>query len=132
MKKVLKYDIIVIGTGPAGEAAAMNAAKHDRKVAVISDRPQVGGSCTHLGTIPSKALRHSVKEVMEFNNNPLFRELGDARTLTFQQIIKHADRAIYEQVRLRTNFYERNDIDVHEGIAKFIDKHSIKISPKGP
>ena len=132
MKKVLKYDIVVIGTGPAGEAAAINASKHDKKVAVVSDRSQVGGSCTHLGTIPSKALRHSVKVVMEFNNNPLFRDLGDARTLTFQQIIKHADRAIYEQVRLRSNFYERNDIDVHEGVAKFIDKHSIRISPRGP
>jgi len=46
------YDIIVIGSGPAGEAAAMNTRKKGRSVAVICDLAQVGGSCTHLGTIP--------------------------------------------------------------------------------
>jgi NAD(P) transhydrogenase len=78
------FDIIVIGSGPAGEAAAMNAKKKGRTVAVVCDLEFVGGSCTHYGTIPSKALRHSVKEVMQFNANPMFRDLGNARKLSFQ------------------------------------------------
>ncbi|MDF1624032.1 MAG: FAD-dependent oxidoreductase, partial [Pseudohongiella nitratireducens] len=59
-----KYDLIVIGSGPAGESAAINAAKHGKRVALISDRERVGGNCTHLGTIPSKALRHQVRQVI--------------------------------------------------------------------
>jgi NAD(P) transhydrogenase len=124
------FDLIVIGAGPAGEAAAMNAKKKGRSVAVICDLDQVGGSCTHWATIPSKALRHSVKQVIAFNTNPMFRVFGDARKLTFQQIMTHAERVVYEQVRMRTDFYERNRIPVLHGRASFIDKHTIKLLGK--
>jgi len=124
------YDIIVIGSGPAGEAAAMNSKKKGRQVVVISDLEYVGGSCTHLGTIPSKALRHTVKEVMQFNTNPMFRDLGDAHKLTYQQIMKHANRVIYEQVHMRTDFYERNRIPIIKGRAAFLDRHTIKLIGK--
>jgi NAD(P) transhydrogenase len=124
------FDIIVIGSGPAGEAAAMNAKKKGRSVAVICDLEQVGGSCTHLGTIPSKALRHSVKQIMQFNNNPMFRDFGDAKKLSFQQILNHADRVIYEQVKMRSDFYERNQVPIFKGRASFVDKNTIKLVSK--
>lgn len=124
------FDIIVIGSGPAGEAAAMNAKKKGRTVAVICDLEHVGGSCTHFGTMPSKALRHSVKEVMQFNANPMFRDLGDARKLSFQQVLKHADRVVYEQVQMRTDFYDRNRIPIYKGRASFLDKNTIKLVGK--
>ena len=124
------FDIIVIGSGPAGEAAAMNAKKRGRTVAVVCDLEYVGGSCTHFGTIPSKALRHSVKEVMQFNANPMFRDLGDARKLSFQQVLKHADRVVYEQVQMRTDFYDRNRIPIYKGRASFLDKNTIKLVGK--
>ncbi len=72
---VYNYDVVVLGSGPAGEGAAMNAAKAGRKVAMVDSRRQVGGNCTHLGTIPSKALRHSVKQIIQFNTNPMFLSL---------------------------------------------------------
>ncbi len=124
------FDLIVIGSGPAGEAAAMNAKKKKRSVAVICDLDYVGGSCTHVATIPSKALRHSVKQVIDFNTNPMFRDFGDARKLSFQQILKHADRVVYEQVRMRSDFYERNQVPVFKGRASFLDKHTIKLVGK--
>ena len=68
-----EFDIIIIGAGPAGEAAAMNSKKKGLLVAVVDDLDFVGGNCTHRGTIPSKSLRHTVKQVMQFNTNPLFR-----------------------------------------------------------
>ncbi|NQV68739.1 MAG: Si-specific NAD(P)(+) transhydrogenase [Pseudohongiella sp.] len=129
MKKY-EFDIIVIGSGPAGEAAAMNSKKKGYSVAVVCDLEYVGGSCTHLGTIPSKALRHSVKQVMQFNSNPMFRDFGDARKLSFQQILKHTERVIYEQVRMRADFYERNQISIIKGRASFLDKHTIKLIGK--
>ena len=124
------YDILVIGSGPAGEAAAMNAKKKGRSVAVITDDAKVGGSCTHWATIPSKALRHSVKQVIAFNTNPMFRDLGDARKLSFQQVLKHADRVVFEQVQMRTDFYERNRIPIIHGRAEFLDRHTIKLIGK--
>jgi NAD(P) transhydrogenase len=54
------YDLIAIGSGPAGESTALNAAKRDFRTAVIEQNTWVGGACTHHGTIPSKVLRHAV------------------------------------------------------------------------
>ena len=124
------YDILVIGSGPAGEAAAMNAKKKGRSVALITADAKVGGSCTHWATIPSKALRHSVKQVIAFNTNPMFRDLGDARKLSFQQVLKHADRVVFEQVQMRTDFYERNRIPIIHGRAEFLDRHTVKLIGK--
>lgn len=124
------FDIIVIGAGPAGEAAAMNSRKKGKSVAMVCDHDHVGGSCTHWATIPSKALRHAVKEVMVFNTNPMFRDFGDARKLNFQQILAHANRVKYEQVKMRTDFYDRNHVPVFQGRAEFLDKHTIKLVGK--
>ncbi|MDO9317188.1 MAG: Si-specific NAD(P)(+) transhydrogenase [Gammaproteobacteria bacterium] len=126
------YDIIVIGSGPAGESAAMNSTKKGRRVALISDRDQVGGNCAHVGTIPSKALRHCVKQVMQFNSDPLLREFATLRKPSFPQIMKHASRIIDEQVHLRSGYYEKNGIEILHGIASFIDNHSIRLGNKGP
>lgn len=132
MKQKKQYDIIVIGSGPAGESAAMNAAKKGRRVAVVSDRDKVGGNCTHLGTIPSKALRQSVKQVMQFSSNPLLREFATLRKPCFQDIMRHAARVIDEQVYLRSAYYEKNGIDIVQGVASFVDKHTVRLGSRGP
>ena len=126
------YDIIVIGSGPAGESAAMNAAKHGKSVAVIRDLDRVGGNCTHLGTIPSKALRHSVKQVMQFDSDPLLREFATLNKPCFKQIMRHARRVVDEQVYLRQSYYEKNRVEVISGTASFIDANTIRIGPKAP
>lgn len=125
---VYDYDVIVIGSGPAGEGAAMNAAKHGRRVAVVEEQDLVGGNCTHKGTIPSKALRHSVKQIIEFNTNPMFRDIGEPRWFSFPKVLKRAEKVISNQVVLRTNFYARNRIDVFFGRARFQDKNTIEVS----
>ncbi len=132
MKQKKQYDIIVIGSGPAGESAAMNAAKKGRRVAVVSDRDKVGGNCTHLGTIPSKALRQSVKQVMQFSSNPLLREFATLRKPCFQDIMRHAARVIDEQVHLRSAYYEKNGIDSVQGVASFVDQHTVRLGSRGP
>ena len=122
-----QYDAIVIGTGPGGEGAAMNLTKAGKKVAVVEKHSQVGGGCTHWGTIPSKALRHSVSRLIEYNNNPLFNKTEKAASLTFEDILRHTTKVIRDQVRLRGGFYTRNEVDIYHGSASFIDKHSIQI-----
>src|SRR5262245_23232916 len=80
------FDVIVIGTGPGGEGAAMQAAKHGKSVAVVERHTRVGGSCTHLATIPSKALRFAIFQMTEANNNKLFREAGISVNLSFPDL----------------------------------------------
>ena len=70
MRKV-SVDVAVIGTGPAGEGAAMMAAKNHLSCVVIERYIDVGGGCTHWGTIPSKALRAAVTQLNEVRQNPL-------------------------------------------------------------
>ncbi|MUH73711.1 Si-specific NAD(P)(+) transhydrogenase [Psychrosphaera haliotis] len=121
------YDTIVIGTGPGGEGAAMNLTKAGKRVAVIEKHTQVGGGCTHWGTIPSKALRHSVSRLIEYNSNPLFNKSEKAASLTFENILEHTTKVIRDQVRLRGGFYNRNEVDIIHGTASFVDKNTLKI-----
>ncbi len=83
-----EYDLVVIGTGPGGEGAAMQGAKQGKSVAVVERMPQIGGACTHWGTIPSKSLRHAIFQMTEANNNPLFRSAGVAVNLPFRELRK--------------------------------------------
>lgn len=123
----LHYDVVVIGSGPAGEGAAMNAAKGHKRVAVIEDKTVVGGNCTHVGTIPSKALRHAVKQIITFNTNAMFRDIGEPRWFSFPNVLKNAEKVINKQVKLRTQFYARNKIHLYNGNAYFLDENRIEI-----
>ncbi len=126
--KNFDYDAIVIGTGPGGEGAAMNLTKQGKHVAVVERHTDVGGGCTHWGTIPSKALRHSVERLIEFNNSPLFYSSRDHTHLMFRDILAHARGVIRKQIKMRNGFYERNRVNILQGEAKFINPHTLSIT----
>lgn len=125
-----KYDVVVIGTGPAGEGAAMMLAKNQRNVAVVERYTEVGGGCTHWGTIPSKALRHAVKTVSDIRANPMLRKLTGSLHVTFPQLLSSAGSVIEAQVQMRRRFYDRNRVPVLEGSASFVDPHTLEIAPR--
>jgi len=125
--KAFDFDVIIIGTGPGGEGASMELAKKDQKVAIIERYKDVGGGCTHWGTIPSKALRQSVSRLIDYNSNPLFRGHEKAKHLTFADILNHASTVIRKQVQLRSGFYDRNRVELITGKASFVDKNTIQI-----
>lgn len=126
MQQHYQFDAIVIGSGPGGEGAAMGLVKQGLRVAVIERYNSVGGGCTHWGTIPSKALRHAVSRIIEFNQNPLY---NNSRTLsaTFPDILRHADSVINQQTRMRQGFYERNQCKLFAGDAHFIDANTVGV-----
>ncbi|KZN34724.1 soluble pyridine nucleotide transhydrogenase [Pseudoalteromonas luteoviolacea S2607] len=126
--KSYQYDAIIIGTGPGGEGAAMNLSKSQKKVAVIEKQTAVGGGCVHWGTIPSKALRHSVSRLIEYKANPLYRFTERPKRLTFQDILNHASDVIGKQSSLRSSFYDRNRIHMYQGEASFVDAHTIRVT----
>ncbi|ELF6473235.1 Si-specific NAD(P)(+) transhydrogenase [Vibrio vulnificus] len=122
------FDVIVIGSGPGGEGAAMGLTKDGLKVAVVEKESSVGGGCTHWGTIPSKALRHAVSRIIEFNSNPLFCKNNSSLHATFSTILGHAKSVIDKQTRLRQGFYDRNQCQLIFGTARFTDAHTISVT----
>jgi NAD(P) transhydrogenase len=121
-----EYDVVVIGTGPGGEGAAMQAVKNGRSVAVIDREAAVGGNCTHRGTIPSKTLRHAIFQMAEVNNNVLFREHGITANFLIPDLRRRAKSVIEQQVKMWTTFYDRNDVPIVHGQAKFLDPHTLE------
>jgi len=121
------FDSIVIGTGPAGEGAAMKLAKARQRVAVIEAHDQVGGGCTHWGTIPSKALRHSIQMLADYRRNPLFHHTLDQVEVEFPDLLRAADSVIDHQVRTRYRYYQRNRVEVLFGRARLVDTHQVEI-----
>ncbi len=122
-----EFDVVVIGSGPGGEGAAMQAVKHGLRVAIVERMPQIGGSCTHTATIPSKALRFAIFQAMEFRSNPLFRSLGTAADVTLPLLRRSAQKVIDQQVMMRQSFYDRNDVSVFSGAARFLDANSLEV-----
>lgn len=118
-----KFDVFIIGSGPGGEGAAMTCAKQGLKVAVCDEFSLVGGSNTHKGTIPSKALRHASQILMD--NKKL-------QYATYQDLLVQTRSVINAQVELRTSFYLRNDVELIIGRASFIDDHTVEVTePSG-
>jgi NAD(P) transhydrogenase len=121
-----EFDVVIIGSGPGGEGAAMHLAKNHKSVAVVERMARVGGACTHSGTIPSKSLRHAIFRVAEANKNPLLRETDITLQLTFPQLRKTAGGVIERQVEMRHTYYERNNVALVSGQARFVDPNTIE------
>lgn len=121
------FDVIVIGSGPGGEGAAMGLTKAGLNVAIIEKESSVGGGCTHWGTIPSKALRHAVSRIIEFNSNPLFCKNNTSLHSTFSNILSHAKSVIDKQTRLRQGFYDRNECTLLFGVARFTNGNTVVV-----
>lgn len=126
-----QFDVAVIGTGPGGEGAAMQAAKLGKSVIVFERHPVLGGGCTHWGTIPSKALRSSIFRMTEVNTSPLFREAGINVRFTFPELRRSAASVISKQVELRRGFYERNQVEMVFGDARLLDPQTVEVKLPG-
>ena len=121
------FDVVVIGTGPGGEGAAMEATKQGKRVAAVERLPQIGGNCTHLGTIPSKSLRAAIYRLMDVSSSTHFKQLGINIEVGFRDLRKSAQSVIDQQVSMRRSFYDRNEVEVLNGQARFLDPHRIRV-----
>jgi NAD(P) transhydrogenase len=124
-----EYDLIVIGSGPAGQKAALAAAKHRFRVAIIDQRRAVGGACLHTGTIPSKTLREAV---LYFTGHGLHNVYGaayrpkehitrDDLTVRIEHVVRHELEVILDQM-------QRNGIDMFYGAAHFVSPHTVEVA----
>jgi NAD(P) transhydrogenase len=123
-----EYDAVIIGSGPGGEGAAMQCAKSGRSVVVVERYDQVGGGCTHWGTIPSKALRRAIQQFISARQSPLLREALRHVPADLPSLVKTASAVVASQVELRQSFYDRNHVEVVRGQARFLDPHSVEVT----
>ena len=124
---MIDVDVLVVGTGPGGEGAAMQLAKAGQRVAVVERYFRVGGGCTHSGTIPSKALRAGVQRLSAVRGSDLAERMGRDRRASFPKLMKLANQVIERQVVMREGFYGRNDVEVLRGEARFVDPHTMDV-----
>lgn len=120
-------DAIVIGSGPGGEGAAMQLAKSGKKVQLVEKYHQVGGGCTHWGTIPSKALRFSIYQLTEVLSLPLMRACGVSVDFTMADLKSRTESIVQQQESLRRRFFDRNNVEVIHGEASFLDSNTMEI-----
>ncbi len=128
------YDLLVIGTGPAGQKAAVQAAKLGKKVGLIEKKEVLGGVCINTGTIPSKALREAV---LYFSGIPQRSIYGTPYrpkdTITIAELALHANYVIKNEIEVIHDQMARNRIDMISGSASFVDPHRLRVQhPSGP
>src|SRR5258708_10779042 len=116
------FDLIVIGSGPAGQRAAIQGAKSGKRVALIEKREVLGGACINTGIIPSKTLREAVMHFSGVNfqgtygSNYRVKEKISMSDLSFR--VQHV---IKTEVDVAAAQLSRNNIEVLTGVASFLD-----------
>jgi NAD(P) transhydrogenase len=122
------FDCIVIGTGPAGQKAAIQAAKLGKKVAIIEKNNVLGGASINTGTIPSKALREAVLHLTGAGKRGLFGESYRVkRNITISDLIYVSQQVIHHELELIRNHFDRNDVELIWGMARFDDDNILYV-----
>jgi len=123
------YDLIVIGSGPAGQKAALSAAKLGKRVALIDREQTVGGACIHTGTIPSKAIREAILHLSALNERMIYGTAYAVKyNITMCDLLQRAHHVIHREVDVIRSQMSRNHIEMLHGTATFIDPHTIRIA----
>src|SRR5262245_37758051 len=122
------YDWLVIGSGPAGEKGAVQAAYFGRRVAVVEKQPQVGGACINTGTLPSKTLRETALYLSGFRQRELYGiSCRVNEGVSVPELMCRQDPVTdTERSRLRNNL-ARHKVDLLDGAATFLDEHNVEI-----
>ncbi|MDB5298330.1 MAG: sthA [Phycisphaerales bacterium] len=125
----LSYDLVVIGSGPAGQKAASMAAKLGRRVALVDRAGSVGGVCIHTGTVPSKAMREAVLHLTGFRERSVY---GDSyavkQAITMDDLLYRCRHVVRTEVEVIRAQMARDGVTVLYGEASFADPHTVRVT----
>ncbi|MGR8920197.1 MAG: Si-specific NAD(P)(+) transhydrogenase [Gammaproteobacteria bacterium] len=123
-----KYDFVVIGSGPAGQRAAIQAAKLGRSVALVERSFSIGGACVHTGTIPSKTLREAVLYLSGWRQRGFYgRSYRVKERITADDLIQRLDITVRHEIEVLMHKLHRNFVDTIAGEATFETPHSLRV-----
>jgi NAD(P) transhydrogenase len=125
---VYDYDLLVLGSGPSGQKAAIAAAKLDRRVAVVEKRHMIGGVCINTGTIPSKTLREAVLYLTGLSQREMYGQSYRVKDdITVADLTSRTQHVVGREIDVIRNQLARNHVRLHTGTARFQDPHTIVI-----
>ena len=126
----MQYDLIVIGSGPAGQKGAIAAAKLGKKVALVErTQKKVGGVCLHTGTVPSKTLREAILFLTGYRQRNVYgNRYNHRRHITMEDLRRKLAEVVTAERNVIIDQLERNLVDVFRGQAEFVDPHTVKVS----
>src|ERR1700728_538287 len=123
-----QFDLVVIGSGPAGQKGAICAAKMRKRVAVIDRTLMIGGVCVHTGTIPSKSVREAI---FQLTGNAVRAFYGESyrgkNDITVQDLSFRVKSIVARETEVIRAQLKRNGITVFQGFASFRDAHTVEI-----
>ena len=123
------YDLVVIGSGPAGQRAAIAAAKLDKKVAMVEHRQVVGGVCINTGTIPSKTLREAVLHLSGYRERGIYGASYTVKqNISMQDLLFRTSHVIRHEIDVTRHQLMRNRIEMFEASAGFVDANTVRMT----
>jgi NAD(P) transhydrogenase len=122
------YDLIVIGSGPGGQRAAIQAAKLEKRVAIIEKKAVLGGACINTGTIPSKTLREAVMHLSGYRERSFYGSSYSVKqNITMQDLLFRTNHVIRHEQDVTRHQVIRNGIELIEGWGSLIDPHRVRV-----
>ncbi len=126
---MLNFDLFVIGSGPAGQRAAIQAAKLGKRVGVCERRAVVGGVCVHTGTIPSKTLREAVLYLTGHGHHAVYGASYSVRDdITVADLAVRCTHVVEREVNIIRDQMRRNGVTLVTGAAAFVDPHHLRVT----
>jgi NAD(P) transhydrogenase len=129
----MRYDLLVVGSGPAGQKAAIAAAKQNWRVAIIErKREQIGGVSLHSGTIPSKTIREAILHLSGYRHRGVYEEVfRRKREITMHDLRRKMAEVARTELQVLQDQFARNRVHVVCGQATFLDPHRVEVSGQG-
>ena len=122
------YDLLVIGSGPAGQRAAIQAAKLNKRVAVIERKTILGGVCINTGTIPSKTLREAVMHFSGYREHSLYGASYTVKqNITMSDLLFRTDHVIQHELDIVRHQLQRNRVELISADAAFVDANTVRL-----
>ncbi|HEX4067559.1 MAG TPA: Si-specific NAD(P)(+) transhydrogenase [Acidobacteriaceae bacterium] len=122
------YELLVIGSGPSGQRAAVSAVKKGKRVALIEMRNVVGGVCINTGTIPSKTMREAVLHLSGYNYRSIYgMNYRVKEKITMSDLAFRVQHVIKTEIDVTEAQLSRNGVDVLTGVASFVDDHHVRV-----
>lgn len=115
------FDLIVIGSGPAGQKCAIDSAKHGKSVAVIDKRDMLGGVCVHTGTVPSKTFREAALHLTGYRHRAFYNgQAGASKRFGIEDILQRVKKVEDAETDITRHQLQRNGVQLINGTARFL------------